>query len=208
MCSSDLPAIVAVNPGVALPDAPITAVHRSDSSGTTFNWTNYLSQVSADWKRDFGAGTSINWAGGIGGKGNEGVAAYVKQVPNSIGYVEYAYVLQNGMAWASVQNAAGRFIAPDAKSFAAAANTAQWDKAEDFFLLMTNAPGADAYPIAATTFILLDRKPRNDAQSKAALRFFRWALEQGQPQAQALDYVPIPPALVERIEAYLVEQVR
>ena len=202
------PAIVSINPDARLPDAAITPVHRSDSSGTTFNLTHYLSQVSAVWQKEFGEGTSINWAGGIGGKGNEGVAAYVKQVPNSIGYVEYAYVLQNNMAWTYLQNAAGNFVAPNAQNFQAAATTAEWDKVEDFFLIMTNAPGADAWPITATTFILMDRKPRDAAQTQTALRFFKWALEEGKPQAQSLDYVPIPDVLAGKIETYIADKIQ
>ena len=136
------PAIVSVNPGLALPAADIAVVHRSDSSGTSFNFTHYLSQVSPGWKSKFGEGTTVSWNGGIGGKGNEGVAGYVKQIPNSIGYVEYAYVLQNHMAFAQLQNAAGNFVAPSAATFQAAAAGADWKNAKDFFLVMTNAAGA------------------------------------------------------------------
>jgi phosphate transport system substrate-binding protein len=196
-------AITAINPGLKLPGAQIAVVHRSDGSGTTFNFTHYLSQVSPTWKAGPGEGKAVDWPVGVGGKGNEGVAGYVKQIPNSIGYVEYAYVLQNGMAYALLQNAAGNFVKPDAASFAAAAASADWKNAKDFFLVMTNAPGADAYPITATTFVLMHRQPKNPAQSKAALDFFRWALEKGQAQAQKLDYVPLPPELVKQIEEYI-----
>ncbi|WP_126172298.1 phosphate ABC transporter substrate-binding protein PstS [Altericroceibacterium xinjiangense] len=196
------PAIVRLNPGVNLPDAQITPVHRSDGSGTTFNFTHYLSQVSPSWKSKYGEGTTVNWTGGVGGKGNEGVAGYVKQIPNSIGYVEYAYVSQNGMNYAALQNAAGNFVTPSAESFQAAASTADWANAQDFNLVMTNAPGADAYPITASTFILMDRQPENPAASKAALDFFRWALENGRQQAQNLDYVPLPAELVKQVEEY------
>ena len=185
------PAIRALNAGVSLPDADITVVHRSDGSGTTFNWVNYLSKVSSTWKAQVGEGTSVSWPVGVGGKGNEGVAAYVNRIPNSIGYVEYAYVLQNKMTFAQVQNKAGKFITPDPKSFQAAAATADWATAKDFFLVMTDAPGADAYPVTATTFVLMYKKPKDAARSKAALKFFTWALESGQPQANALDYVPL-----------------
>ena len=196
------PAIAGINPGVTLPNANITAVHRSDGSGTTYNFTHYLGQVSPTWKSKYGEGTTVNWTGGVGGKGNEGVAAYVKQIPNSIGYVEYAYVKQNNMNYAVLQNAAGNFVTPSADSFQAAAATADWAKAQDFDLVMTNASGAQAYPIAATTFVLMYKQPKDANASKAALGFFKWALEKGQPQAQKLDYVPLPADLVKRIEDY------
>ncbi|MGZ5791361.1 MAG: phosphate ABC transporter substrate-binding protein PstS [Croceibacterium sp.] len=202
------PAIVKINAGVKLPDAAITAVHRSDGSGTTYNFTHYLGQVSPSWKAKAGEGTTVNWAGGVGGKGNEGVAGYVRQIPNSIGYVEYAYVKQNNMNWASLQNAAGNFIAPSAESFQAAAATADWAKAQDFDLVMTNAPGPQAYPIAASTFILMYKQPKNADASKAALDFFRWSLEHGQAQAQKLDYVPLPADLVKKIEDYIAANVK
>ncbi|MBT0670179.1 phosphate ABC transporter substrate-binding protein PstS [Novosphingobium profundi] len=196
------PAITALNPGVKLPGAKITAVHRSDGSGTTFNFTHYLSQVSASWKAGAGEGTSVKWPGGVGGKGNEGVAAYVNQIPNSIGYVEYAYVLQNDMAWTYVQNAAGNYVAPSAESFQAAAASADWANSKDFYLVMTNAPGAKAYPITASTFVLMYKQPKDKEHSDAALKFLRWALEKGQPQAAKLDYVPLPAPVVKQIEAY------
>jgi phosphate transport system substrate-binding protein len=197
------PAIVKVNPGVNLPNAAIAVVHRSDGSGTTFNFTHYLSQVSPAWKSSPGEGKTVNWPTGVGGKGNEGVAAYVKQLPNSLGYVEYAYVMQNHMSYALLQNASGSFVAPSANAFAAAASTADWAHANDFNLVMTNAPGAQAYPIAASTFILLPKQPTNKANSAAAIAFFKYALEKGQPQANKLDYVPLPSALVQQIESYL-----
>jgi phosphate transport system substrate-binding protein len=202
------PAIVQANPGVNLPAADIAPVHRSDGSGTTFNFTHYLSQVSPTWKSGPGEGKTVNWAGGVGGKGNEGVANYVKQIPNSIGYVEYAYVLQNKMTYALVQNAAGNFVAPSADSFSAAADSADWKNAQDFNLVMTNAPGANAYPITASTFILMPKAPKDKAASDAALNFFRFALEKGQNQAEALDYVPLPEGLVKQIEAYITQNVK
>ena len=197
------PAIGTINAGVALPNADIAVVHRSDGSGTSFNFTHYLSQVSPSWKSGPGEGKSVDWPVGVGGKGNEGVAGYVKQIPNSIGYVEYAYVLQNKMAFAQLQNAAGNFVTPSAESFQAAAASADWKKARDFFLVMTNAPGANAYPITATTFVLMHRQPKDKARSDAALRFFRWALKDGQAQAQKLDYVPLPADLVGQVESYI-----
>src|SRR5690349_11076710 len=202
------PAIVKINPGVALPNAAIASVHRSDGSGTTFNFTHYLSQVSPAWKSGPGEGKSVAWVGGVGGKGNEGVAGYVKQLPNSLGYVEYAYVVQNKMTYALLQNAAGNFIAPSADAFASAAGTADWKNAQDFNLVMTNAPGAQAYPIAASTFILLPKQPKDKAKSDAAVAFFKYALERGGPQANKLDYVPLPADLVQQIESYVAANVK
>jgi len=197
------PRISRINPGLHFPAKAITAVHRSDGSGTTFNFTHYLSQVSPGWKSKFGEGTTVSWNGGIGGKGNEGVAGYVKQIPYSIGYVEYAYVKQNNLAFTMMQNSTGKFVAPNAKSFAAAAATADWGHAKDFNLVMTNAPGANSYPIAATTFVLMYKQPKNAATSASARKFFSWALTKGQPQAASLDYVPLPAPLVKRIQGYV-----
>ena len=202
------PAIAGVNPGLTLPSAAIAAVHRSDGSGTTFNFTHYLSQVSPTWKSGPGEGKTVKWVGGVGGKGNEGVAGYVKQLPNSIGYVEYAYVVQNRMTYTLLQNAAGQFVAPSAESFAAAASTADWAHAQDYNLVMTNAAGAQAYPIAASTFILLPKQPRDKSRSDAAVGFFKYALEKGAPQANKLDYVPLPDDLVQQIESYIAQNVK
>jgi phosphate transport system substrate-binding protein len=202
------PRISKLNPGLHFPAKSITPVHRSDSSGTTFNFTHYLSQVSPGWKSKFGEGTSVSWAGGVGGKGNEGVAGYVKQLPYSVGYVEYAYVVQNKMAYTLVQNSAGKFVAPNARSFAAAAATADWNHARDFFLVMTNAPGANAYPITASTFVLMHKQPKDAATSASAKKFFNWALTKGQPQALSLDYVPLPAPLVKRIQTYVASNLR
>jgi phosphate transport system substrate-binding protein len=197
------PAITAINPGVKLPSANIAVVHRSDGSGTTFNFTHYLSQVSPSWKSGAGEGKTVNWPVGVGGKGNEGVAAYVKQIPNSVGYVEYAYVVQNHMTYAMLQNAAGNFVSPSAQTFSNAAETADWSHAKDFDLVMTNASGPQAYPITASTFILLPRQPKDAAKSKAAISFFKFALEKGQSEANKLDYVPLPASLVGQIESYI-----
>jgi phosphate transport system substrate-binding protein len=197
------PRISRLNPGLHFPAKEITPVHRSDGSGTTFNFTHYLSQVSPGWKSKFGEGTTVSWKGGIGGKGNEGVAGYVNQIPYSVGYVEYAYVLQNHMVYTLMQNSAGKFIAPSARSFAAAAATADWAHAKDFNLVMTNAPGANSYPITASTFVLMYKQPKNAAGSASARKFFSWALTKGQPQALSLDYVPLPAALVQRISSYM-----
>src|SRR5450631_1177823 len=153
------PEIMKLNPDVKLPAAAIAVVHRADSSGTTFNWVNYLSKVSAEWRDKVGEGTAVAWPTGAGGKGNEGVAALVVQTRNSIGYVEYAYVLQNKLAYGLVQNKAGKFVKPEAASFQAAAANADWAKAQDFYLVMTDSPGEGAYPIAATVFVLMPKTP-------------------------------------------------
>ena len=202
-------AIAAANPGVNLPAEKISVVRRSDGSGTTFNFTNYLSKVSPEWKDKIGEGTTVNWAGSsVGGKGNEGVASYVKQLKGAIGYVELSYALQNKMAYAGMQNAAGSWVQPSAESFAAAAASADWANAADFNLVITNAPGAEAWPIAATNFILMRKQPRDAAAAKAAQEFFRWAWSNGTEQAKALDYVPLPQELVQQVEAYWSEQLK
>ncbi len=202
------PAIARLNPGVNLPPVDIAVVHRSDGSGTTFNFTHYLSQVSPTWKSGPGEGKTVNWPSGVGGKGNEGVAGYVKQIPNSIGYVEYAYVVQNHMTFAAVQNSTGNFVAPSAASFASAAENANWAGAQDFNLVMTNAPGANAYPITATTFILMPKQPKDKAKSADAVKFFQYALNSGQGQANKLDYVPLPAPLVAQVNSYVAANVK
>ena len=196
------PAIAAANPGTALPAMKITIVHRSDGSGTTFNFTNYLSKVNSEWKTKVGEGTAVKWPAGIGGKGNEGVAAYVKQVKGGIGYVELSYALQNKMTYAAMQNAAGKWILPSDASFAAAAASADWANAKDFYLIVTNAPGDASWPITATNFIIMYKTPKNAGSAKAAKDFFRWVYANGDAQAKALDYVPLPAPLVAQIETY------
>ena len=196
------PAIAAINPGVTLPTSKITVVHRSDGSGTTFNFVNYLSKVNPTWKASVGEGTSVKWPVGIGGKGNEGVAAYVKQIKGGIGYVELSYALQNKMSYAAMQNAAGKWILPSDDSFAAAAASADWVHAKDFYLIITNAPGEASWPITATNFIIMYKQPKNAGAAKSAKEFFRWAYKNGDAQAKKLDYVPLPDALVTQIEAY------
>ncbi|UZJ58770.1 phosphate ABC transporter substrate-binding protein PstS [Pseudomonas sp. KU26590] len=196
------PAIVALNSGVKLPETAITVVHRSDGSGTSFNFTSYLTKVSDAWKSGPGTGSAVQWPVGVGGKGNEGVSAYVKQIKGSIGYVEYSYATQNKIAYTQLQNAAGEFIKPDAKAFAAAADTADWANAKDFNLIMTNAPGKTAWPITATTWIIMYKEPKNAEKSKAAFDFFKWSLEKGQSSAEKLEYVPLPASLVSKIEDY------
>lgn len=196
------PAIAGINPGAKLPDQKLTVVHRSDGSGTTFNWVNYLSKVSEEWKGKVGEGTSVNWPVGIGGKGNEGVAAYVNQIKGSVGYVELAYATQNKMAYAAVKNKNGEFVTPTAQSFQAAAEHADWTQQPDFYQVITDAPGAGSWPIAATTFVMMYKEPKDAQRSKEALAFFKWALEDGQADAKSLDYIALPPALVQQIEAY------
>jgi phosphate transport system substrate-binding protein len=196
------PALVALNPGVKLPETAITVVHRSDGSGTSFNFTSYLSKVSESWKAGPSTGSAVQWPVGVGGKGNEGVAAYVKQIKGSIGYVEYSYATQNKISYAQLKNAAGKFIEPNAKAFAAAADTADWASAKDFNLIMTNAPGDAAWPITATTWIIMYKTPKNAEKSAAAFDFFKWSLEKGQAQAESLEYVPLPKSLVSKIEDY------
>jgi len=194
------PVIAAVNPGLALPDAAITVAHRLDSSGTTFNWSYYLSKVSDEWRGKVGWATSISWVTGVGAKGNEGLAALVGQTPNSIGYVEYAYALQKKLAYAVVRNRAGKFVAPSAASFQAAATSANWSVAKNFALMLADAPGEDAYPIAATVFVLMRQESAVPARKAAVLSFLRWVLHDGQAIAENMNYVPLPAALVSCIE--------
>jgi phosphate transport system substrate-binding protein len=198
------PAIRAINPDLTLPNAPITVVHRIDGSGTTFNWSNYLSKVSSQWKTTVGEGTSVEWPVGLGGKGNDGVASLVSLVSGSIGYLEYAYALQrlDRISFGSVQNSAGNFVSPNAKSFQVAASSADWKAAKDFCLVLTDAPGEEAYPITATTFVLMHKQPKSSDRSATAIDFVRWSLESGKSQAEMLNYVPLPAALIEQIEQY------
>ncbi len=184
-------AIADLNPGVKLPDAAINVVYRSDGSGTTFVWTEYLSKTSDEWKSKIGANASVSWPVGIGGKGNEGVSASVKQVANSIGYVEYAYAKQNKLPHALVRNKDGQFPAPDDKSFQAAAANANWSAAPGFGISLNDQPGAQAWPITSATFILI-RKDAPPAKNAAALKFFDWAYSNGDKAALDLDYVPMP----------------
>lgn len=198
------PAIRAINPDIWLPNTAITVVHRIDGSGTTFNWSNYLSKVSPQWKTSVGEGTSVEWPLGLGGRGNDGVAALVGLVPGAIGYLEYTYALQrlDRISFAMVQNSAGNFVVPDAASFQAAAASADWKAKKDFHLVLTNAPGEDAYPITATTFVLMPKAPKSQERSAATIDFVRWSLENGKTQAETLNYVPLPSALISQIERY------
>jgi phosphate transport system substrate-binding protein len=184
------PAIAALNPGLKLPDAQIAVVRRADGSGTTFIFTNYLSKVNAEWKDKVGEGTAVNWPTGAGGKGNEGVAAFVQRLPNSIGYVEYAYAKQNKMTYAMMQNASGSFVAPGDTSFKAAAAGADWNKS--FYQILTNQPGKDSWPITGATFIMMHVKQDKPQQATASLRFFDWAFANGDKMADELDYVALP----------------
>ena len=183
-------AIKALNPDVALPDAAIAPVRRADGSGTTFGFTNYLSKVNAEWKDKVGEGTAVNWPTGAGGKGNEGVAAFVARLPNSIGYVEYAYVKQNKLTFTLLQNSAGAFVAPDDATFKAAAAGADW--AKSFYQILTNQPGKDAWPITSATFILMQKVQDKPVQAAASLKFFEWAYKSGDKTAADLEYVPLP----------------
>lgn len=194
------PAITAINRGLKLPDQAISVVHRSDGSGTTFIWTNFLSKVNADWKSKVGEGTSVNWPTGIGGKGNEGVAQYVSQIEGSVGYVEYAYALQNKMTYTQVKNQAGTFVEPNGESFKAAASGADWSKAKNYYLILTNAPGKSSWPIAGSTFILMQKVQNNPEQAKEVLKFFKWAFENGDGMAKELLYVPLPNQVTKLIE--------
>jgi phosphate transport system substrate-binding protein len=195
------PAIANLNPGVQLPATAISVVHRSDGSGTTFIWTNYLSKVSAEWKQKVGEGTAVNWPTGVGGKGNEGVASYVQRIDGAIGYVEYAYAKQNRMAVVLVKNREGEFVAPSAKTFQAAAAGADWKAAPGMYLILTDAPGKGAWPVAGATFILMHKVQEKPEIGREVLKFFNWAYEKGDPLAESLDYVPMPDAVVKLIQA-------
>jgi phosphate transport system substrate-binding protein len=197
----DDPAIAALNSGLALPSAPIVVVHRSDGSGTTFNFTDFLGKGSPEWADQIGSDTAVEWPAGIGAKGSEGVANTVKQTANSIGYVEYAYAAQNGLSYAGMKNAAGKVVAPSLTSFAAAAANADWANARNFNLVITNQPGEASWPIAASTWVLIHAQPKDPAAAGAALAFFDWTYTKGRDLAEALDYVAIPDSVVARIEA-------
>ncbi len=191
-------AIKTLNPTLALPDAAIAPVRRADGSGTSFLFTNYLSKVNAEWKTKVGEGTAVNWPTGAGGKGNEGVAAFVGRLPNSIGYVEYAYVKQNKMTYALMQNSTGAFVSPDDTAFKAAAAGADWSKT--FYQVLTNQPGKDSWPISGATFILMHKLQDKPANGSEALKFFSWAYKNGDKVADELDYVPMPKPVVAAIE--------
>jgi phosphate transport system substrate-binding protein len=194
------PAIAKLNASVKLPDTAIAVVHRSDGSGTTFIWTDYLSKVSPEWKDKVGSNTAVEWPVGIGAKGSEGVSNNVAQTVGALGYVEYAYAKQNNLTYAKMVNAAGKVVGPTAESFQAAAASADWANAEDFRVIITNAAGPTAWPVAGSTFILMQATPVTPADSDAALKFFDWGYKKGQQAATDLDYVPMPDAVVTLIE--------
>jgi len=193
------PAITALNPSTKLPDTAIAVVRRADGSGTSFNFTNYLSKVNAEWKSKVGEGTTVNWPVGTGGKGNEGVSAFVQRIPGAIGYVEYAYAKQSKMPYASMQNASGNYVLPDDSTFQAAAAGADWEKSQ-YYVILTNQAGKDAWPIAASTFIIMHKTQDKPAQGAEVLKFFDWSYKNGAKMAEDLDYVPLPSALVASIK--------
>jgi len=193
------PAIVALNPKLALPDQDITVVRRSDGSGTTFIWTNYLSKVNPEFKTTIGEGTAVNWKVGAGGKGNEGVSAMVRQLPGTLGYVEYAYVKQTKMNWVNVQNAAGTWVAPTEDSFKAAAAGADWNRS--YFQILTNQSGRDTWPITGATFILVYAKPADPAKAQGVIKFFDWTFANGDRAADDLDYVALPDTVKTKIRS-------
>jgi phosphate transport system substrate-binding protein len=199
-------AITALNAGLALPDAAISPVRRADGSGTTFIFTNYLSKVNAEWKSRIGEGTAVNWLNGAGGKGNEGVSAFVQRLPNSIGYVEYAYAKQNKMSHVLLKNAAGNFAAPDDLNFMAAAAGADW--AKSFYQILTEQPGKDTWPISGATFILMYKSQEKPAVAGSALKFFDWAYASGDKMAAELEYVPLPDAVKALVRKQWAEQIK
>jgi len=193
-------ALASLNPGVKLPNSAITVVHRSDGSGTTWIYTNYLSKVSDEWKTKVGNNKSVAWPAGVGGKGNEGVASYVKRIKGSIGYVEYAYALQNKMNYVLLQNHDGKYVAPTSENFQAAAAGADWANADGFYMVLTDQPGANSWPITGATFILVYNVQDKPATAKAVLNFFSWAYKNGGKMAEDLDYVPMPASVVKLVE--------
>lgn len=196
-------AIVKLNPEVKLPNQPISVIRRADGSGTTFLFTDYLSKVSPEWKTKIGADASVQWPVGLGGKGNEGVAAFVQRVSGSIGYVEYAYAKQNKFPVVLLQNKAGTFVDPDDTTFAEASSSADWKGTPGFAVILTDQPGKNAYPITGASFILVEAQPKNVAKTQDAIKFFMWAFENGSKAAADLDYVMIPPSTVQLIRREL-----
>jgi phosphate transport system substrate-binding protein len=194
------PKIAALNPGVALPNQAIAPVYRSDGSGTTFLFTDYLSKVSPAFKEKVGSNTAVQWPAGLGGKGNEGVAALAGRTAGAIGYVEYAYAKQTKMSYALLQNGAGTFVAPESDSFQAAAANADWSKAPGYFLVLTNQPGEKSWPITGASFILLHKTAEKPEHTRQVFDFFAWAFKEGDQMAEALDYVPLPDTLVRQVE--------
>ena len=196
----DDPAIKKLNPNIKLPSEAIAVVHRADGSGTTFNFTNYLSKVSADWKSKVGEGTAVEWPAGVGAKGNEGVSGNIGQTKNSIGYVEYAYAKQNKLTYTALINKAGKKVEPTVESFQAAASNADWTHAPGYYVILTDQPGDKSWPITASTFILMHKEPTDKAASAEAIKFFKWAFAKGGKMAEELDYIPMPDNVVKLIE--------
>jgi len=193
-------AIKKLNPSLKLPSDAITVVRRSDGSGTSFNFTNYLSKANAEWKSKVGEGTAVEWPAGVGAKGNEGVAGNVSQTKNSIGYVEYAYAKQNKLTYTSMVNKAGKTVEPTVAAFQAAASNADWAHAPGYYVILTDQPGEASWPITAATFILMYKEPVDKAASAEALKFFKWSFEKGAKMAEELDYIPMPESVVKQIE--------
>ncbi|MBR0779502.1 phosphate ABC transporter substrate-binding protein PstS [Bradyrhizobium diazoefficiens] len=193
-------AIKKLNPNVKLPSEAITVVRRSDGSGTTFNFTNYLSKASADWKSKVGEGTAVEWPVGVGAKGNEGVSGNISQTKNSIGYVEYAYAKQNKLTYTKMVNKGGKTVEPTTEAFQAAASNADWAKAPGYYVILTDQPGEKSWPITAATFILMHKDATDKASSQEAIKFFRWAFKNGGKAAEELDYIPMPDSVVQLIE--------
>jgi phosphate transport system substrate-binding protein len=193
--------IASLNPGVKLPDQAISVVHRSDGSGTTFLFANYLSKVSPNWKSTVGEGTSVKWPTGVGGKGNEGVASYVQRIDGAIGYVEYAYAKQNKLAHTLLSNRDGKFVAPDDDAFKAAAAGADWGKAPGMYLILTDQPGAGSWPITGASFILMHQVQAKPENAREVLKFFEWSFKNGSKMASELDYVPMPDPVVRLIQS-------
>jgi phosphate transport system substrate-binding protein len=196
----DDPAIKKLNPSVKLPSEAISVVHRADGSGTTFNFTDYLSKVSADWKSKVGEGTAVEWPTGVGAKGNEGVSGNISQAKNSIGYVEYAYAKQNKLTYTAMINKAGNKVEPTTETFQAAASNADWTHAPGYYVILTDQPGGKSWPITASTFILMHRDPADKAAAAEAIKFFKWSFQNGGKMAEELDYIPMPDNVVKLIE--------
>lgn len=194
------PAIKKLNPKIDLPDLAVAAIHRADGSGTTFNFTNYLDKVSPEWQAKIGESTSVEWPSGIGAKGNDGVANNVAGTKGAIGYVEYAYAKQNKLTYSNMINAAGKTVAPTIEAFQAAAANADWAKAPGFYLILSNQPGEQSWPMTAATFILMYKKPVDVTASNEALKFFGYCYDKGADQAKALDYIPMPDAVVAQVK--------
>ena len=194
------PAIASLNSGLKLPDQAIAPVYRSDGSGTTFIFTHYLSEVSPEWKDKIGENTSVQFPTGIGGKGNEGVSAMASRTSGAIGYVEYAYAKQNKLTYALLRNKDGQFVSPEIRTFQSAAASADWAKAQDFYLLLTNQPGKDSWPITGATFILMHKQQSRPEVAREALNFFSWAFHNSAEMAKELDYVPMPESVVKLVE--------